>query len=82
MSQRTASPAESIASGPSGSAANGAAARTPLPVERVFVVQFMDGVHAPGSSCRGQVEHVLSGRRKTFVSAAELLLALGLDADL
>lgn len=82
MSQRTASPAESIVPDTSASAANGAAPRTPLPVERVFVVQFMDGVHAQGRSCRGQVEHVLSGRRRTFVSASELLQALGLDADL
>lgn len=43
------------------------------PASRLFVVQL-----AEGAACRGQVEHVLSGRRQPFATADELLAALGL----
>ena len=42
---------------------------------RLFVVQL-----GGGAGCRGQVEHVLSGRRQAFATADELLAALGLAA--
>lgn len=52
------------------SAAAPAAAR--LPIERVFVVKLA----AAGRRCRGQLEHVASGRRQSFGSARELIEVL------
>lgn len=43
-----------------------------LPIERVFVVKLA----AAGRRCRGQLEHVASGRRQRFGSARELIEVL------
>lgn len=43
-----------------------------LPIERVFVVKLA----AAGRRCRGQLEHVASGRRQSFGSARELIEVL------
>ncbi|MBX3600081.1 MAG: hypothetical protein KF863_05625 [Rubrivivax sp.] len=47
----------------------------PAAAARLYVVQL-----GAGAGCRGQVEHVLSGRRQAFATADELLAALGLAA--
>lgn len=42
-------------------------------------MRFADASPLAGGGCQGQVEHVVSGRRQAFGSAAGLLQALGLD---
>lgn len=49
-----------------------AAAAQHLPMQRVFVVKLAGA----GRRCRGQLEHVASGRRLSFGSARELVEVL------
>lgn len=53
---------------------NAAAAKPDRPVDRLFVVQL----GSDPQQCRGQVEHVISGRRQAFAGLAELMQALDL----
>lgn len=55
----------------------------PHPARRAFVVQLEEGCGAEGQAFAGRVDHLASGRRFHFASAAELLGIVGsfLSAD-
>jgi hypothetical protein len=52
------------------------AAQPALPAWKAFVVQFSRETTDIASGCAGRVEHLSSGRRMRFASAAELIAAL------
>lgn len=52
------------------------AAQPALPAWKAFVVQFSRETTGIAGGCAGRVEHLSSGRRIRFSSAAELLAAL------
>jgi hypothetical protein len=47
-----------------------------LPMDGVYVVKLSDAMAGTGARCRGQLEHVASGRRQHFSSARELIKVL------
>ena len=44
-----------------------------LPAHSAFVVHFAVAEHATPAACSGRVEHIVSGRRRRFESAQELM---------
>jgi len=46
-----------------------------LPAWKAFVVQFSRDTVSATAGCSGRIEHLSSGRRAAFSSAAELLAA-------
>lgn len=55
---------------------NAKAAQPALPAWKAFVVQFSSETTTIAGGCAGRVEHLSSGRRMRFASAAELIAAL------